>query len=287
MGILEKTLIWTKKLQVCQGSFLPLLENNFLAEIKLCNLSGSAWKINGFLGKNGWHICQKRIPRDKWILLRKMKFLSKKSKTLNSFSELQWNKIVFLCSLIRQGCQNWNPRAQRPFWKRSAIRVHFLFFSWNFSRKTWIGHTNYGFARKAFYVSSGTFQGAFMRRNQNFGRRAKKHLFLANRYWQSCQNSFPCVQRNTLRKMNFCRNFIKFRIFFDSHQELLNLGKICCQEFKPIFKCPEKHFEKNLLWRKIQFNDFFLGFSKKSLTGKKSVSRMSGKQYTCLGERFD
>ena len=172
------------------------------------------------------------------------------------------------------------------FEKSSGIRVHFIFFSWNFSRKTWIGHTNYGFARKAFYVSSGTFQGTFMRRNQNFGHRAKKHLFLANRYWQSCQNSFACVQRSTLRKMNFCRKNIKFWIFFDFHQEILNLGKICCQEFKTIFKCPEKHFEKNFLWRKIQFNDFFLGFSKKRLTGKKSVSWMSGRQNTCLVERF-
>ena len=78
LGALEKTLIWTKKLQVCQKSFLPLQENNFLGETKLCSLSGSDWKLNGCLGKNGLQICQKRIPRDKRILLRKMKFLSKK-----------------------------------------------------------------------------------------------------------------------------------------------------------------------------------------------------------------
>ena len=162
-----------------------------------------------------------------------------------------------------------------------------MFFSWNFSWKTWIVHTNYGFARKAFYVSSGTFQGTFIRRNQTFGNRAKKYLFLANRYWQSCQNSFPCVQRNTLRKMNFSSKIRKFWIFFDFHQEFLNLGKIFCQEYQPIFKCPEKLFEKNLLWRKIQFNDFLLGFSKKSLTGKRSVSWMSGRQYTWIVERFE
>ena len=129
MAILEKTLIWTKKLQVCQGSFLPLLENNFLAEIKLCNLSGSDWTFNGFLGKNGWQICQKRIPRDKWILLRKMTFLSKKCKTLNSFSVLQWNKIVLFYEIIRQGCQNWGLRVQRPFWKkfRSKSSFYILF----------------------------------------------------------------------------------------------------------------------------------------------------------------
>ena len=145
--------------------------------------------------------------------------VEEKNKTLNSFSELQWNEFVLSCAIIRQGCKNWNLRAHRPFWKSSGIRVLFIFFSWNFSRKTWIGHTNYGFARKAFYVSSGTFQGTFLSRNQNFGHRAEKYLFLANRYWQSCQNSFPCVQRNTLGKMNFSRWIIKFWFYFEFHQE--------------------------------------------------------------------
>ena len=137
MGLLEKNLIWTKKLQVCQGSFLLLLENNFLADIKLCNLSGSDWKFNGCLGKNGCQVYQKRIPRDKKMFLRKMKFLSMKSKTLNSFSELQWNKIVLLCALIRQGCQNWNPRAQRPFWKKFRNKSSFYILFLEFFAKNW------------------------------------------------------------------------------------------------------------------------------------------------------
>ena len=127
-------MIWTKKLQVCQESFLPLQENNLLAEIKLCNLSGSDWKLNGCLGKNGWQICQKRIPRDKRILLRKMKFLSKKKIRfwihLLNYSETRLNKL--LCALIRQGCQNWNLRAQGPFWKtfrnKSSFFILFLDF---------------------------------------------------------------------------------------------------------------------------------------------------------------
>ena len=67
-----------KKLQVCQESFLPLQGNSFLGETKLCKHWGSDWKLNGCLWKNRWQICQKRIPGDKKIFLRKMKFLSKK-----------------------------------------------------------------------------------------------------------------------------------------------------------------------------------------------------------------
>ena len=140
LGILEKTLIRFKKLQVCHESVLPLLENNFLAEIKLCNVSGSGWKLNGCLGKNGRQICQKRIPRDRRILLRKMKFLSKKkNKTLNSSSELQWNKIVLFCAIIRQGCQNWTLRAQRPFWRkfRSKSSFYILFLEFFAKNLNW------------------------------------------------------------------------------------------------------------------------------------------------------
>ena len=161
-----------------------------------------------------------------------------------------------------------------------------MFFSWNFSRKTWIGHTNYGFARKAFYVSSGTFQGTFLSRNQNFCHRAKKYLFLASRYWQSCQNSFPCVQRNILRKMNFSRKIIKFWFFLTFIKNFRILGKIFAKKSNRSLSFQKSISNKNFLRRKIQFNDFFLGFSKKSLTGKKSVSWMPGTQYTCLVERF-
>ena len=199
-----------------------LLENNVLAEIKLCNLSGSDWKLNGCLGKNGWQICQKRIPRDKRILLRKMKFLSKKKIRfwihLLNYSETRLNKL--LCALIRQGCQNWNLRAQGPFWKTFRNKSSFFILFLDFFAKNLNWTHKLRFARKAFYVSSGTFQGTFLRRNQNFGHRAKKYLFLASRYWQSCQNSFPCVQRNILRKMNFSRK-IRIFDFFYFHQKLL------------------------------------------------------------------
>ena len=107
-----------KKLQVCQESFLPLQGNNFLGETKLCKLSGSDWKLNGCLWKNRWQICQKRIPGDKKIFLRKMKFLSKEK--------------IGLEFIIRQGCQTWNLRAQRPFWKKfrdeSSINILSLEF---------------------------------------------------------------------------------------------------------------------------------------------------------------
>ena len=55
--------------------------------------------------------------------------VEEKNKTLNVFSELQWNKIVLFCSINRQGCQNWSLRAQRPFWKkfRSKSSFYFLF----------------------------------------------------------------------------------------------------------------------------------------------------------------
>ena len=155
------------------------------------------------------------------------------------------------------------------FEKSSGIRVHFIFFSWNFSRKTWIGHTNYGFARKAFYVSSGTFQGTFMKRNQNFGHRAKKQLFLANRYWQSCQNSFACVQRSTLRKMNFCRKNIKFWIFFDFHQEILNLGKICCKNSNPSLSVQKSISKKTFSGEKYNLMIFFSDFQRKDWLAKK------------------
>ena len=78
LGILEKTLIWTRKLQFCQESFLHLQGNNLLGETKLGNPSGSDWKMNGRLGKVGNRFAKKRIPHDKWILLRKTKLLSKK-----------------------------------------------------------------------------------------------------------------------------------------------------------------------------------------------------------------
>ena len=44
--------------------------------------------------------------------------VDEKNKTLNSFSELQWNKVVLFCAIIQQGCQHWNLRAQRPFWEK-------------------------------------------------------------------------------------------------------------------------------------------------------------------------
>ena len=81
-GILEKTFIWTKKLQVCQEGFLTLQGNNFLGETTLSHLSSSDWKLNGCLRKHGWQICQKRIPRDQRIRLRNMKLLSKNKKGL-------------------------------------------------------------------------------------------------------------------------------------------------------------------------------------------------------------
>ena len=63
--------------------------------------------------------------------------VEEKNKILNSFSELQWNNIVRFCAIIHQGCQNWNLRAQRPFWKKfrnkSSIYVLFL----EFFAKTW------------------------------------------------------------------------------------------------------------------------------------------------------
>ena len=73
----------------------------------------------------GNRFAKKRTPRDRRILLKKMKFLSKKSKTLNSFSELQWNKIVLFCLIFRQGCQNGSLRAQRPFWKKFRNKSSF------------------------------------------------------------------------------------------------------------------------------------------------------------------
>ena len=64
--------------------------------------------------------------------------VEEKNKILKSFSELQWNNIVRFCAINRQGCQNWNLRVQRPFWKKfrneSSIYIPLLeFFARNWS----------------------------------------------------------------------------------------------------------------------------------------------------------
>ena len=102
--------------------------------------------------------------------------------------------------------------------KSYGIRVPFIFFSWNFSRKTWIGHKNLGFARKALYVSSGTIGGKSFGTNQNF---------LTFRQWaRKCPRNVNSrcgknaldtrIQKNTLRKMKFSIQKInaEYIIFF-------------------------------------------------------------------------
>ena len=269
MGILEKILIWTKKLQVCQGSFLPLLENNFLAEIKLCNLSGSAWKINGFLGKNGWHICQKRIPRDKWILLRKLKFLSKKSKTLISFSELQRNKIVFLSSPFRQGCQNWNPRAQRPFWKKFRNKSSFYILFLEFFAKNLNWTHKLRVCQEGILCVQRNISRNIYEEKPKFWAPSEKTLILANRYWQSCQNSFPCVQRNTLRKMNFCRKFINIWIFLTLIKNFWILAKFVAKNSKRSLSVQKSISKKTFSGEKYNLMIFFSDFQRKVWLAKK------------------
>ena len=155
------------------------------------------------------------------------------------------------------------------FEKSSGIRVLFIFFSWNFSRKTWIGHTNYGFARKAFYVSSGIFQGTFLSRNQNFGHRAEKYLFLANRYWQSCQNSFPCVQRNTLGKMNFSRWIIKFWNFFTFIKNFWILAELLAKNSNRSLSFQKSISKKTFSGEKYNLMIFFSDFQRKVWLAKK------------------
>ena len=80
-----------------------------------------------------------------------------KNMTLNPFSDFGW-KTSFSGLKLRQGCQNWNLRAQRPFWRNVRKKINSIFFSGIYGEYFEL-HKNLGFASKAFFVSSGTFRG--------------------------------------------------------------------------------------------------------------------------------
>ena len=57
--------------------------------------------------------------------------------TLNPFSDIGW-KTSFFGLKRRQGCENWNLRAQRPFRKNFRKKIQFYLSLRNFWRKFWI-----------------------------------------------------------------------------------------------------------------------------------------------------
>ena len=89
-----------------------------------------------------------------------------KNMTMNPFSDIGW-KTSFFGLNFRQGCQNWNVRAQRPFWINFRKKIISIFLSGIF-RENFELHKNSGFARKAFFVSSGNFRGNIFEKKQNF-----------------------------------------------------------------------------------------------------------------------
>ena len=80
-----------------------------------------------------------------------------KNMILNPFSDIGW-KTSFFGYKFRQGCQNWIVRAQRRFWTIFRKQINSIFLSRIYWEKFEL-HKNSGFARKAFFVSSGTFRG--------------------------------------------------------------------------------------------------------------------------------
>ena len=98
--------------------------------LKIERLSGEKWVTDLPKTHSTWH----ENPSEKNEVSVK-----EKNKTLNSSSELQWNKIVLFCAIIRQGCQNWTLRAQRPFWRkfRSKSSFYILFLEFFAKNLNW------------------------------------------------------------------------------------------------------------------------------------------------------
>ena len=165
-------------------------------------------------------------------LLEQNDFYFKKNTISNPFPEIHWKSSGLLAKISTNGVKLTTTCPQ-------ALQ------------------TKPGRSRKAFHVYRGTFWGEKFVTNQTllpFGQKGKSCGFLRKQFYQICQNSSSCFEKNILRQRVFFRKKINLTLFADF--EWRNSGRwqtFSTRVWKQNYNWPEEHFEKNLLRMKMQF----------------------------------
>ena len=191
----------------------------------------------------------------------KIELFLDKNVNFNLFSDFGGKTSIFFGLKLGQGCQNWNLRAQRWFWKNFRKKIQFYIFSRNAWTKIWTAQKLSVLTVRFLLVQWSILRKSFGG-NQKFwllSNERKMDGFLAEYFHQSCQNFIPCAQKNTLWQMVFFEKKDKVdSIFWYWVNKFRILAEVFATGFEIEIYVTKRIFWKKFLRRKIQLNTFMV-----------------------------